>query len=60
MDVFFMLPAERYRRGSVLITSNLPFSTWDTIFEDPMVSAVAIDRLVHHSVILELSIGSYY
>lgn len=59
MDVLFMLLAERYERGSVLITSNLPFSKWDTIFKDPMVTAAAIDRLVHHSVILELNIGSY-
>jgi DNA replication protein DnaC len=59
MDVLFTLLAERYERGSVLITSNLPFSKWDTIFKDPMVTAAAIDRLVHHSVILELNIGSY-
>jgi DNA replication protein DnaC len=43
----------------VLITSNLPFSKWEAIFKDPMVAAAAIDRLVHHSVILELNIGSY-
>jgi len=59
MDVLFTLLAERYERGSVLITSNLPFSKWETIFKDPMVTAAAIDRLVHHSVILELNIGSY-
>jgi len=59
MDVLFTLLAERYERGSVLITSNLPFSKWEVIFKDPMVAAAAIDRLVHHSVILELNIGSY-
>jgi len=59
MDVLFTLLAERYERGSVLITSNLPFSKWETIFKDPMVTAAAIDRLVHHSVILELNISSY-
>jgi DNA replication protein len=59
MDVLFTLLAERYERGSVLITSNLPFSKWETIFKDPMVTAAAIDRLVHHSVILELNVGSY-
>jgi len=59
MDVLFTLLAERYERGSVLITSNLPFSKWEAIFKDPMVAAAAIDRLVHHSVILELNIGSY-
>jgi DNA replication protein DnaC len=59
MEVLFTLLAERYERGSVLITSNLPFSKWEAIFKDPMTTASAIDRLVHHSVILELNIGSY-
>jgi len=57
--VLFTLLAERYERGSVLITSNLPFSKWEAIFKDPMTTASAIDRLVHHSVILELNIASY-
>jgi len=51
--------AERYERGSVMITSNLPFSKWEGIFKDPMTTAAAIDRLVHHCVILELNIPSY-
>jgi DNA replication protein DnaC len=59
MEVLFTLLAERYERGSVLLTSNLPFSKWETIFKDPMTTAAAIDRLVHHSVILELNIPSY-
>ena len=59
MEVLFTLLAERYERGSVMITSNLPFSGWEAIFKDPMTTAAAIDRLVHHSVILELNIASY-
>lgn len=59
MEVLFTLLAERYERGSIMITSNLPFSKWEKIFKDPMVTAAAIDRLVHHSVILELNISSY-
>lgn len=59
MEVLFTLLAERYERGSILITSNLPFSKWEVIFKDPMTTASAIDRLVHHSVILELNISSY-
>ena len=59
MEVLFTLLAERYERGSVLMTSNLPFSKWEGIFKDPMTTAAAIDRLVHHSVILELNIASY-
>lgn len=59
MEVLFTLLAERYERGSVMLTSNLPFSKWEVIFKDPMTTAAAIDRLVHHSIILELNISSY-
>ena len=59
MEVLFTLLSERYERGSVLLTSNLPFSKWEGIFKDPMTTAAAIDRLVHHSVIVELNIASY-
>jgi len=59
MEVLFSLLADRYERGSVMITSNLAFSQWDKIFKDPMTTAAAIDRLVHHSVILELNLTSY-
>jgi DNA replication protein DnaC len=53
-DVLFVLLAERYETRSVIITSNLVFSQWDSIFKDPMTTKAAIDRLVHHSTILEL------
>jgi DNA replication protein DnaC len=59
MEVLFTLLAERYEQGSVMITSNLPFSKWENIFKDPMMTAAAVDRIVHHSVILELNIPSY-
>ena len=59
MEVLFTLLAERYETGSVMITSNLPFSKWECIFKDPMMTAAAVDRIVHHSVILELNIESY-
>jgi DNA replication protein DnaC len=59
MEVLFTLLSERYERGSVLLTSNLPFSKWEQIFKDPMTTAAAIDRLVHHSVIVELNVSSY-
>ena len=55
MEVLFTFLAERYERRSVMITSNLVFSQWDKIFKDAMTTAAAIDRLVHHSIILELS-----
>jgi hypothetical protein len=53
------LLAERYERASVMLTSNLPFSQWEKIFKDAMTTAAAIDRLVHHSVIIELNLPSY-
>jgi DNA replication protein DnaC len=59
MEVLFTLLADRYERSSIMLTSNLPFSKWEQIFKDPMTTAAAIDRLVHHSVILELNIPSY-
>jgi DNA replication protein DnaC len=55
MEVLFTFLAERYERRSVMITSNLVFSEWDRIFKDPMTTACAIDRLVHHSVIIEMT-----
>jgi DNA replication protein DnaC len=59
MEVLFTFLAERYERKSVMITSNLVFSQWDRIFKDKMTTAAAIDRLVHHSIILEISGPSY-
>jgi DNA replication protein DnaC len=59
MEVLFTLMNYRYERGSIMIASNLPFSKWEVIFKDPMITAAAIDRLVHHSVILEMNIPSY-
>jgi DNA replication protein DnaC len=59
MEALFTLLAERYERGSVMITSNLPFSKWEKIFKDPVMTAAAVDRIVHHSTIMELNIPSY-
>jgi len=55
MEVLFTFLAERYERRTVIITSNLVFSEWDRIFKDPMTTAAAIDRLVHHAIVLELT-----
>jgi len=59
MEVLFTFLAERYERRTLMITSNLVFSQWDQIFKNPMTTAAAIDRLVHHSIILELTNESY-
>ena len=59
MEVLFSLLAHRYERGSVMITSNLMFSQWEQIFKDPMTTVAVVDRVVHHSVILEMNLPSY-
>ena len=58
-EVLFTLIAERYERRSLGITSNLIFSEWEKVFANPMATAAAIDRIVHHSVILEFDMPSY-
>jgi DNA replication protein DnaC len=57
-EVLFTLMAERYERRSLIITSNLVFSEWNRIFKSPMTTAAAIDRLVHHAVIIEIDRSS--
>ncbi len=59
MEVLFTLLADRYEKGSIIITSNLPFSKWDQVFKDKMLAAAAIDRLVHHSIVLKLDVDNY-
>ena len=58
-EVLFTLIAERYERRSLGITSDLVFSEWERIFANPMATAAAISRVVHHSVILEFDVPSY-
>ena len=59
MEVLFTFLAERYERRSVMISSNLVFSQWDQIFKDAMTTMAAIDRLVHHAIILEFDGSSF-
>ena len=59
MEILFTFLSERYERRSLMITSNLMFSEWDKIFKDPMTTLAAVDRLVHHSTVLELDCESY-
>jgi DNA replication protein DnaC len=58
-DLLFLLLASRYEHRSTVITSNLPFSQWGTIFKDEMTTAAAVDRLVHHATVLSLNAQSY-
>lgn len=54
MEVLFTLLSERYERRSVMLSTNLVFSEWTRIFKHPLTTVAAIDRVVHHSVILDL------
>jgi DNA replication protein DnaC len=54
MEVLFTFLSERYERKSIILTTNLVFSEWNRIFKDPMTTMAAIDRVVHHSVILDM------
>jgi DNA replication protein DnaC len=58
-SVLFELIAHRYEASSVLITSNQPFSAWDSVFPDDMMAVAAVDRLIHHAYVIELSGESY-
>ena len=60
MEVLFTFLAERYEHKSVLITTNLVFSEWERIFQNPMTTMAAIDRVIHHCVILDMmTVESY-
>jgi DNA replication protein DnaC len=59
MEVLFTLLAERYERKSIAFTTNLKFSEWNQIFKDPMTTAAAVDRVVHHSVVLNFTGPSF-
>lgn len=58
-SVLFELIAHRYERRSILITANQPFSQWDNIFPDSMMTVAAIDRLIHHATIIEMNAQSF-
>ncbi len=58
-SVLFELIAHRYERKSLLVTANQPFSQWNTIFADDMMTVAAVDRLVHHALIVQLQAESY-
>jgi len=58
-QVLFEFIAHRYESGSLVITSNQPFSQWDEIFPDTMMAVAAIDRIIHHATIIEIDSESY-
>lgn len=58
-QVLFEFIAHRYESGSLIITSNQPFSQWDQIFPDTLMTVAAIDRIIHHATIIEIDAKSY-
>ena len=58
-NMFFQLIAKRYETKSTIITTNQPFSKWGEVFGDTTIAAAIIDRLVHHSVIINIKGKSY-
>jgi DNA replication protein DnaC len=59
VELLFRVFGDRYERGSILVTSNLPFSEWDQIFQGERMTAALLDRLTHHSQIFEMNGESY-
>ena len=58
-NLFFQLVSSRYEHASLVLTSNLPFSSWGGVFGDQVVAAAMIDRIVHHADVLTLKGASY-
>ncbi|WP_304608031.1 IS21-like element helper ATPase IstB [Leptolyngbya ohadii] len=58
-SVLFELIAHRYERKSLLVTANQPFSQWDAIFSDSTMTVAAVDRLVHHALIIDIQGESF-
>lgn len=58
-QVLFEFIAHRFESGSLVITSNQPFSQWDQIFQNTMMTVAAIDRIIHHASIIEIEGVSY-
>lgn len=59
-DLFFHVIAQRYEKGSIILTSNLPFGQWQDIFaSDPALTSAMLDRLLHHSSVVTIKGESY-
>ena len=59
VELLFRVFADRYERGSILVTSNLPFSEWGQVFQGERMTAALLDRLCHHCHIFEMNGESY-
>jgi DNA replication protein DnaC len=53
-DLLFQVVSRRYEQKSILITTNLPFKQWDTVFPNAACAVALIDRLTHHTEIVSI------
>lgn len=58
-ELLFEVLSQRYERGSTLITSNLPFDEWTSVFGSERLTGALLDRLTHHVHILEMNGDSF-
>ena len=58
-ELLFEVISQRYERGSIIITSNLPFDEWTEVFRSERLTGAILDRLTHHVHILEMNGDSY-
>jgi len=58
-ELLFEVFSQRYEHGSVIVTSNLPFDAWTSMFGSERLTGAPLDRLTHHVHILELNGDSY-
>lgn len=58
-NLLFQFFAEQYERKSLLVTTNLAFSQWDQIFKEKQTTVAAVDRLIHHGIVIEFKADSY-
>ena len=59
VELLFRVFSDRYEHHSLLVTSNLPFSEWNQIFQGERMTAALLDRLTHHCQIFEMNGESY-
>jgi DNA replication protein DnaC len=59
VKLLFNVFSSRYERKSTMVTTNLPFEEWDTVFRDPAMTVALVDRLTHHSHLVQMNGDSY-
>jgi len=58
-NLFFQLVSRRYERGSIIITSNQSLGAWGEVFGDTVIASAILDRLLHHSITINIKGESF-